>query len=80
LSFISIGLWLSTIYLSTVSPSPLTAEAQSLSPETSRPHGSRKPGITNRFVGIMRLKNLPRDKSTNMNIANEYEDRNSLIC
>jgi hypothetical protein len=25
----------------------------------------------------MRLKNLPRDKSTNMNIANEYEDRNN---
>jgi hypothetical protein len=68
-----------TIYLSTVSPSPLTAVAQSLSPETSRPHGSRKPGVSNRFVGIMRLKNLPRDKSTNMNIANEYEDRNSLV-
>jgi hypothetical protein len=62
-------------------PDPLTAEAQSLSPETSRPYGSRKPGVTNRFVDIRRLKNLPRDKSTNMNITNnKYEDRNSLIC
>jgi len=40
---------LSTIYFSTVSPSPLTAEAQPLSPEASKPCGSRKPGVTDKY-------------------------------
>ncbi len=39
--------WFSTICFSTVSPSPLTAEAPHQSPSDSSPYGSRKPGVTN---------------------------------
>jgi hypothetical protein len=52
LSFISIGFRLSAIYFSTVSPSPLTAEAQSLSPETSQPYGSRKLEVTSKYISF----------------------------
>jgi len=38
---------LSTICFSTVSPSPLTAEAPHQSPSGSSSYGSRKPGVTN---------------------------------
>jgi hypothetical protein len=75
--------WLSTICLSTVSPSPLTAEAQSLSPETSQPYGSWKPEVTNRYISLRFINisishNVKRSqKSMNMSATNDYEGRNS---
>jgi len=47
------------------------------SPRVQSLYGSRKPGVTNKFASIIRLINLLGDKSTNMDAANEYEDRNS---
>jgi hypothetical protein len=44
--------WFSTICLSTLPPSPLTAVAKPLSPEASKPYGSRKPGDSNDFKGF----------------------------
>ena len=46
---------LPTIYLSTVSPGPLTAVAQPLSPGASQPYGSRKPGGTTKIISFQGL-------------------------
>jgi hypothetical protein len=46
---------LSTICLSTVSPSPLTAEAPHQSPDDSSPYGSRKLGVINKYIGYRSL-------------------------
>jgi len=74
---------LSTICFSTVSPSPLTAEAHHQSPSGSSPYGSRKLGVTNkyislRFISISISHSVKRSqKPMNMSATNDYEDRNS---
>jgi hypothetical protein len=42
--------WFPTTCFSTVSPSPLTAEAPHQSPDDSSPYGSRKPGTTIKYI------------------------------
>jgi hypothetical protein len=74
---------LSTICLSTVSPSPLTAVAPHQSPDDSSPYGSRKLGVTNKyislgFISISISHSVKRSqKSMNMSATNDYEGRNS---
>jgi hypothetical protein len=80
LSLISIGLRLSAIYFSTVSPSPLTAEAHHQSPSGSSPYGSRKPEVTNRYISLRFINisishNVKRSqKSMNMSATNDYKN------
>jgi hypothetical protein len=72
-----------TIYFSTVSPSPLTAEAPHQSPSGSKPYGSRKPGVTNRYISLRFISisishSVKRSqKPMNMSTTNDYESRNS---
>jgi hypothetical protein len=57
LPFIFTCFRLPTIYFSTVSPSPLTAETRPLSPGASKPCGSRKLGVTNQAYKQQQLIN-----------------------
>jgi hypothetical protein len=71
---------LSTTCLSTVSPSPLTAEAQPLSPGASKPYGSRKPGVTDRYISLRFISiSIPHSTkrsqtSMKISITNNHEN------
>jgi hypothetical protein len=76
---------LPTICFSTVSPSPLTAEAPHQSPDDSSLYGSRKPGVTDRYISL-RFINISishsvkrSQKSMNISTTNDNESRNSPI-